>query len=216
MADMDNQKCQCPAPFIGIPRNVGSTGHYNPKNKSEVESQQYSFGIPSFFFRFSFTSAIENLPYCAVDWVQFTAMHFTRTCFQGHMTDKQMKSSPCESPLAGPGLLNTFINCDEIIPSRFVFSSNHVNNTMAFLALDPERVGDGLLDDGLYTDLGDNILQYKGGRPDLFNGNDFDKDRDGIGGAEGEGHVAQHYYDRKSVPSNLFKFLSSDLSNAHA
>ena len=31
-----------------------------------------------------------------------------------------------------------------------------------FLAFDPaERVGDGVLDDGLYTDLGDNTLQYK-------------------------------------------------------
>ena len=47
----------------------------------------------------------------------------------------------------------------------------------------------------MYTDLGDNILQYKGGQPDLFNPDDFAKEQ----GEEEEEEGTRHY-DKRAIP----------------
>ena len=143
-------------PFLGLPRNVGSTTHWNPRDKT---SQQYSFGRPLCFLRFNFTSVISDVPYVQMDWVNFTARAFHRTTFEGHVSEEEWNREPNEDTSG----FSPFVAVDEILPSRFVLAYRD-NLDIGFLSLDPERVGDTVYD-GQQTDMGDDILQYKGGNP---------------------------------------------------
>jgi len=51
------------------------------------------------------------------------------------------------------------VTLDDIVPSRFALAFDHILD-VAFVALDPERIGEAV-DDGMMTDLGDNVLTYK-------------------------------------------------------
>ena len=145
-------------PFIGVRFNVGSTSHYSNK-KTVTRKQQYSFGCPRIFFRFSCTSAIDQVPFAFVDWTYFTAKEFHRTTFKGHLTQAEWESGPRTRTSTH---VNPFVRCDHFIPSRFVLAYE-TNLDIAFIAIDPERVGDTIIDDDLSTDLGDNVLQNLGG-----------------------------------------------------
>jgi hypothetical protein len=143
-------------PFIAVSNNFyGCTSHYNNHLRDE---QQKSFGCPRYFFRFNFTSAIYDEPYAYVDWVQFTAVSFRRTCFMGFISHNEWKSGPAFRDKVCP-----FVRVSEIEPSRFVLAydneSNTINVDVSFVALDPERLGE-LVDDGVVLDFGDNILRY--------------------------------------------------------
>ena len=175
-------------PFIGVPYNVGSTTHIS-KNKKLIAKQQKSFGCPRRFFRFSFTSAINQVPYAYVDWVNFSATKFHRTTFEGHMTKREWDTGP---RTRHNGLINPFVPCDHFIPSRFVLAYE-TNLDIAFISMDPERVGDDIINDEKVTDFGDNILQFMSGDPD--------EDRqDGV---------------YRNIPSSLHKFMTSDLPHVH-
>jgi len=143
-------------PFLGLPRNVGSTKHWNPRDKI---TQQYSFGRPMCFLRFNFTSVISDVPYVMMDWVRFTATAFHRTTFEGHVSDREWNRVPTHDTSG----CNPFVAVDEILPSRFVLAYKD-NLDIGFISLDPERVGD-TVHDGQQTDMGDDLLQYKGGYP---------------------------------------------------
>ena len=143
-------------PFIAISNNFyGCTSHYNPNLRNE---QQKSFGCPRYFFRFNFTSAIFDEPYAYVDWIQFTAVTFQRTCFMGFVSQNEWSSGPRFRDGVCP-----FVKVSEMEPSRFVLAydneENALNVDVSFVALDPERLGD-LVDDGVVLDFGDNILRY--------------------------------------------------------
>ena len=144
-------------PFIGVECNVGSTSYHDIRKK---KSQQFSFGCPRFFMRFSFTSAISDVPYAYVDWCNFVATDFYRTTFKGHITQEEWSSGPRSKP--DSTIINPFMPCDDFIASRFVLAYKS-NLDVAFIALEPERVGRGIIDDGTLTDLGDNVLEYLGG-----------------------------------------------------
>ena len=148
-------------PFIAVPRNVGSTSHWDPKL---AEKQTYSFGMPSFFFRFYFTSAINDVPYSHVNWCQLNATNFYRCNFQGHLSEEEWTRGPNTSLL--PKDINPYISLDEYIPSRFAlaYKKLEVNMDVCFVALDPERVGDSLMCSGERTDLGDDVLSYNNGK----------------------------------------------------
>jgi hypothetical protein len=145
-------------PFIAIESNVGSTTHWSSKKKT-IAKQQWSFGRPSFFFRFNFTSAISDIPYARVHWVDFIARAFTRTAFMGDISQESWESSPGTYYSYHP----PFIKIDYIKPSRFLLAF-HQDREVAFLALDQERLGD-IANDGDTTDFGDDILHYKKGKP---------------------------------------------------
>ena len=51
------------------------------------------------------------------------------------------------------------VTLDDFVPSRFAIAFDHILD-VAFVALDPERIGEAV-DDGMMTDLGDNVLTYK-------------------------------------------------------
>jgi hypothetical protein len=72
-------------PFIGVRFNVGSKSHYSNK-KTVTRKQQYSFGCPRIFFRFSSTSALDQVPFAFVGWTYFTAAEFPRTTVKGQLT----------------------------------------------------------------------------------------------------------------------------------
>ena len=64
--------------FIGVDYNVGCTSYSNRAHMGNVHMQK-SFGSPQFFFRFSLTSAIQNVPYSHVHWCTFRAVKLTVT-----------------------------------------------------------------------------------------------------------------------------------------
>lgn len=75
-------------PIIAINRNVGTTTSYDPRQSL---THQFSFGIPHYFFRFNFTSAIKEKPYSYVNWIKFKATKFYRTSFMGHIVGERSK-----------------------------------------------------------------------------------------------------------------------------
>ena len=143
-------------PFIAVSNNFyGCTSHFNPNLRDE---QQKAFGCPRYFFRFNFTSAIFDEPYAYIDWIQFTAVTFRRTCFMGFVSHNEWTSGPKFKDRVCP-----FVRVSEIEPSRFLLAydneDNVINVDVSFVALDPERLGD-LVDDGVCLDFGDNMLRY--------------------------------------------------------
>ena len=161
--------------FIGVPYNTGNTSYpktYTPKQKSIMA---YSFGTMNYFFRFSFTSAINLIPFACVNWVEFEATRFSRTTFEGNVTSKEWWAGPQSRVYNG---LNPYVPLSDLIPSRFAMAYKDLSAIVprrphnvstvdvAFIAMDPERVGD-INDDGVVTDLGDNELRYNGGKPFL-------------------------------------------------
>jgi hypothetical protein len=165
-------------PFIGVPYNVGSTTHRASAKKKDINKLNYSFGCPRIFMRFSCTSAINQVPFAFVDWVKFTATKFDRTTFKGKMTRAEWESGPRTRPGSH---VNPFVPCDHFIPSRFLLAYE-TNLDVAFIGIDPERIGETIIDDAMSTDLGDNVLKY-------------------LGGDTGE---------ENNIPANLHKFLTTD------
>lgn len=145
-------------PFLCVNHNVGSTKFHDDRLKND---QNYSFGRPRFFFRFNFTSAIYDVPIAKVRWIDFVAVHFTRTTFAGHCTPNSWNETLTDDEHNSKYV--PFVGLDDILPTRFVLSFD-TNLDVAFIAQDQERLGVAL-SDGSFTDLGDDILQYKKGKP---------------------------------------------------
>ena len=195
-------------PFVGVPYNTGSTTF--PKNMTNLKKRdmQYSFGTAHQFMRFSLTSAINQEPYCYVSFVKYQATRAFRTTFEGKLTKKEWTSGP-RTPRTHYQT-NPFVPCDDFIPSRFVmahsdcakFNDSKYDRAMdiAFIAMDPERVGE-CNDDGGITDLGDNVLQYQGG--------DISIGETPRPYAEREEVVDDGTLKRRRIHPNLEKFLST-------
>jgi hypothetical protein len=144
-------------PFIGVNLNMGTTSYWST-NPSVIKKQQYSFGRPITFFRFSFTSALYDIPMAYVWWEKFIADSFSRTTFKGDFTEKDWNETPELKSNA-----HNWVCLDDIIPSKFILAHD-TDLKVAFIALDPERIGEQLTHDTL-TDMGDDILLYKNGNP---------------------------------------------------
>ena len=142
-------------PIIAVNRNVGSTTSFDPRKSAE---HNMSFGVCHYFIRFNFTSAIYEKPYSHVHWIQFRATDFYRTCFMGHIGGNEFNNGPTELPS-----VNSWVSLDEYVPSRFAMmfdKPNAVGFECAFISMDPERMGE-TTNDGLFTDVGDNVLNFK-------------------------------------------------------
>ena len=101
-------------------------------------------------------------------WVEFQATKFTRTCFKGNITREHWSADKQSNRKD----INSFCALDELLPSRFILAHT-TNLDVAFLSIDPERIGEST-DDGRLTDMGDDLLYYKGGRP-IFTDEDDDE-----------------------------------------
>ena len=75
-------KSKLKVPIVGVNRDTGSTTCHNDVEK---DNHRYAFGIPRWFCRFSFTSAISDVPFTYVSWIKFTIESATKTCFIGHI-----------------------------------------------------------------------------------------------------------------------------------
>ena len=73
-------------PILGIKRDTGSTTWHDMNLKDD---QLFAFGIPRWFFRINFTSAICNVPYVYICWIKFTMEFRSNTCYIGHMASNE-------------------------------------------------------------------------------------------------------------------------------
>jgi uncharacterized membrane protein YgcG len=137
--------------FISCSYRVGSnTGH-----------DDRSYGRVNSFFRINFTSACDDIPTTAVDWVQYRHISHTRTSCTGRMGIHEWQTGPSAHPDCNP-----FVSLDDIVPSRFAMAFGPLEGEggarqqwlqISFLALDSERIGDGV-DDAKFQDFGDDCL----------------------------------------------------------
>ena len=169
-------------PIVGINRETGST---NWHDNAERDNQRYAFGIPRWFCRFSFTSAINDVPFMFVSWIKFTMESVTKTCFIGHISANEWNLGPF---IHKSDDINPFCSIDYIMPSRFdkkiylnkicfnyflflymlilLFSIcrfamayedyNAINTEIGFLSLDPDRINEDMTG-GSFTDLGEDF-----------------------------------------------------------
>jgi hypothetical protein len=139
--------------------NPGSTKYYNPADAKD-EDMQIGFGRPKWFTRFNFTSAIYEVPYGKIVWCPLSLYSASRTLFEGYITPVDWETAEVERDSSK---LNPFISCDIILPSRFALAFKK-DLDVGFIALDQERIGETVCD-GMYTDMGDDLLLHKNGKP---------------------------------------------------
>lgn len=138
--------------FIATPHGVGST--YTLDDDNDL-NKNYSFGCPRYFFRFNFTSALQNMAMAYVDWCSFlksSSNTFKYGCYMGRVSHEEWNTGPKYNASFCP-----FIPLRDICPSRFVLAYRP-NLDIAFIALDGERlVGDRFR---VPIDVGDNKTKY--------------------------------------------------------
>ena len=100
-------------PILGVHRETGSTTWHDIAQR---ENQRYAFGIPRWFCRFNFTSAISDVPFTYVSWIKFTIESATKTCFIGHISADEWNGGPFINKSDD---INPFCSIDYIMPSRF-------------------------------------------------------------------------------------------------
>jgi hypothetical protein len=97
---------------------------------------------------------MRDVPYAYVDWCVFRGKKYNLTSFEGDITQAEWDTGPSAKPN-----INPFVTMDDILPSRFVLAYSG-DLDVAFLSLDPERIGE-TVDDGTFTDFGDDVLCNK-------------------------------------------------------
>ncbi len=121
-----------------------------------------------YFFRLEYTSGVQSVPLCAVQWIEFNVVKDTINCVIGQIP-MQSWNEITPHPLAR--LRNVpFISFNDLQPSRFALSYLPNPNQrsywmeVAFIALDSEKLGEHV-EDAYYLDFGDNIFPlYKANR----------------------------------------------------
>ena len=184
-----------------------------------LEGRQY-FGIPIYFFRLNFTSAIRGAHMCYVRWIHFniTKVSSLKHCCIGTIpqhfcTNKDVKN------YVHPDIKNPYISYDDLLPSRYALSyitqSNPTafNVNCAFVALDSQQLGEHV-DDNFHYDFGDNkFLYYKGTSRNLtlLYGNSIESDSSD---SEDEGNFESTISESdklvvsKYIPSTVLTFLT--------
>jgi len=100
-------------PIVGVNRDTGSTSWHND---AERDNQRYAFGIPRWFCRFNFTSAISDVPFAYVTWIKFTIEFLTKTCFIGYISANEWNNGPF---IHKSDDINPFCSIDYLMPSRY-------------------------------------------------------------------------------------------------
>ena len=131
-----------------------------------LQGKQY-FGIPIFFCRLSFTTAVRNIPIAFVRWIKFECDKFSnnKNCCVGRIPMAQWLDSNSNPPTNHDNLLTPFISFNDLLPSRFALSYLAPTNlraydvSCAFLGLDSHQLGEDV-DDNFHHDFGDNMFPY--------------------------------------------------------
>ena len=121
------------------------------------------FGIVKYFFRLNYTSGVQSVPLCAVQWIHFEILKDSINCVIGRIA---MNSWHEILPHPIPALRNIpFISLNDLQPSRYALS--YVPNPnirgywveAAFIALDSEKLGENV-EDSFHYDFGDNMFPH--------------------------------------------------------
>ena len=116
--------------FLSANYNVGTTTTGDRK-KNRDKFRLPSFGCPRYFFRFSFTSGLIDIPMACVDWCKVTVNEFQRHYFRGFMTLTEWE----EGPKLREGI-SPFVALDFVVPSRFMLAfDNRVRMSRMILHL---------------------------------------------------------------------------------
>jgi hypothetical protein len=130
-----------------------------------------------------YTTAVQSVPICAVQWIQFNAVKDTINCVIG-----QIPMQSWHELTDHPILKNKqFISLNDLQPSRYALSYIPNPNRraywmeVAFLALDSEKLGEHV-DAAFHYDFGDNMFpHFKGNRKtkSVFEEQDESDEEDG-------------------------------------
>jgi hypothetical protein len=119
------------------------------------------FGVVKYFFRLHYTSAVQNIPICAVQWLNFEVVKDAINCCIGRIP--QLWWNRIDSH---PALKNkSFVAFSDLQPSRYALSYIPESNNratyikVAFIALDSEKLGEHV-NDTFEIDFGDNKFPY--------------------------------------------------------
>jgi len=178
------------------------------------------FGIPIFFSRLSFTSAVNSIPIAFVRWVKFECESSSNNnnCCIGHIPMAEWQESNSLSPSEHDKILAPFISFNDLLPSRFALSyiapdNIHAYNVKcAFLGLDSHQLGEDV-NDNFHHDFGDNIFPYYRGNTstdlkyysDGAEGNDDDFEENLIP------YLNEEDFDRvaKYIPDTVLRYLTT-------
>ena len=125
-----------------------------------IEDDVYYFGMPRYFYRGTFTSAIVKTPMVYVQWVPFDLLKQNRTTFNGLISVAHWN----KWPPTRTGGINPNISTKTLKPSRFALAfipptDGSVYVEVAFIALDAKCLGE-LNDDNYTADFADNKFPY--------------------------------------------------------
>jgi hypothetical protein len=163
------------------------------------------FGVIKYFFRLDYTNAVQSIPICAVEWIQFNVVKDTINCVIG-----QIPMQSWHELMPHPILKNKpFISFNDLQPSRFALSYIPNPNRrsywmeVAFMALDSEKLGEHV-DAAFYNDFGDNIFPpFKGNRKTKSVFEEQDKSDD-----EGEEESSKRLSSLKEfIPQSIIDFI---------
>jgi hypothetical protein len=123
----------------------------------DAQPERVYYGFPTFFFRASLTSSVEDVPMLKVQWIPYIAVEHFRTCSVGRITVAHWhKQNLCATDL------NPYISMQELSSSRYAISyqpikSGDVYVEMAFIALDGDCLNAST---GYCHDFGDNQISH--------------------------------------------------------
>ena len=126
-----------------------------------IDGQQF-FGLPKYFFRFNFTSAVDNVPCCEVQWVSsFIIEKQSRNCCIGSIKKDEWEAWRPNIVNSSKVFPSKFISFNDLLASRFCLSFIPPSNAsvrdieVAFMAIDSEKLGEDV-NDSYHFNFGDN------------------------------------------------------------
>ena len=133
-----------------------------------------------YFFLLNYTTAVQSVPICAVQWIDFIIEKDTISCSIGQIPMQSWHVSTQHQKLIN----KHFISFGDIQPSRYALSyvpSNNIRDgsmKVAFVALDSEKLGEHV-NDNYHHDFGDNMFPHFLGNKktkDIFDEEDIAED----------------------------------------
>ena len=144
---------------------------------NETTNVKY-FGLPIYFFRATFTSAVQSVTMVKVKWIPYETIRSYRSCEVGLITIENWMAETYDGM---DSIINPFISLQELQPTRYCLSYVQptvldVYVSIAFIALDGDNIGDGINKDDFVIDFGDNVLSHYLGDLEVVDEEDEDDD----------------------------------------
>jgi hypothetical protein len=164
------------------------------------------FGLPKYFFRLHFTSAVNHVPCCEVQWVStFLIARKSRNCCIGSIKMDEWeawRSSIVNSSKVFP---SKFISFNDLLASRFCLSFIPPKNAsvrdveVAFMAIDSEKVGEDV-NDSQHFNFGDNQF------PNFLGSKNGAEGNDNVDSLDIEFDTVKNF-----IPSSILHYITSNV-----